>query len=184
MFLQNTPLNTSYFALKHFVSWTSLNSIFSLPRIKRKEKEKHRKTLCVTVQIFVHDSVRFLVSRTRMLIIRKQKIKRKGTKREISRCTEGRAARVMGTGSADKCLNHFSFMLGYAVRVPMYTWPCVIHVLCVFEGILNKAAGISYSRLGPRPFAKDGHAALLRVQNQARSLGSARRNDFIAILDV
>lgn len=46
------------------------------------------------------------------------------------------------TGSADKCLNLFSFMLGYAIKVSTYTWPRVIRVLCVFEGILNKATRI------------------------------------------
>lgn len=55
-----------------------------------------------------------------------------------------RGLRAIGaeTGSADKCLNLFSFMLGYAIKVSTYTWPCVIRVLCVFEGILNKATRI------------------------------------------
>lgn len=46
---------------------------------------------------------------------------------------------------ADKCLSLFNFMLGYAFKVSMYTWPSAMLVLCVFEGILNKAEGIWYS---------------------------------------
>ena len=63
----------------------------------------------------------------------------------------------------------------------MYTWPSVIHVLCVFEGILNKAAGIwCSSRLGPSRRERWTRGGVFFAPSQSRS---ARKNDFIAILD-
>lgn len=85
------------------------------------------------------------------------------------------------TGSADKCLNLFSFMLGYAIKVSTYTWPRVIRVLCVFEGILNKATRIWWCGGLTCPLIKDGvtrplHGAFVRLARELKVIIDRNRN--------